>query len=130
MYVSLKVAGVPSDAIGALHASLKQCATVNNYIGLNDIGSRGKKLPLARIMKSEIDAEKETYTVTIEIHARQVAKNAATDDDRPGRFFPQDYCIFAPLSVFKTIFDAIDPRLFPAGNPQEAVELAQNSKPI
>ena len=98
MYVSLKIAGIPVDTIGRLHAIVKSdaCMTVKSYSKAGYITSIGK-LPCVRIRKSMLDEEKGTYTVTVEIEAMQTAKSSPTKEDCPGRFFPQDLLIFTHL---------------------------------
>lgn len=128
MYVSLKIAGVPTDAIGRLHAVIGMDGCKTDGLYSTDRFGKGVKLPCARIRKSELDEGNGTYTVTIEVQATQSAKSCATEKDRPGQFFPQDLVIFAPLRVIKNIFNSIDERLFPIGH--EKTESANKSEKI
>lgn len=123
MYVSLKIGGVPKNAIGKLHEAVDgdRCKTTDMY----EKRESGKmKLPCAHIRKSEFDEERGGYMVTIALEAEQQVKTVATESDRPGSFFPQEVSVFAPLGVLKEIFAAIDPRLFP-DQKKEGVEGAR-----
>lgn len=108
MFATMKIVGVTPDAIGKLHNALSQpeCRT-NERVWLSryESGKSQGQFEFVTIEESKLDSQFKTYTVTLKINLNFLVTSEQRSAD--------EYLIYQPIGVLRSILQAIDPNLLP-----------------
>ena len=96
MQITLKIAGVPSEAIGQLHNAVEATKKTGSWI---------------TIQESAFKCGHDDYVITLKVEPRQEGKDSQNLHKNDG--CEEGYVTYRPLGELLTVLRAADPNLFP-----------------
>lgn len=115
MFAMMKVVGVSSEALGALHQVVGRddlrTREVHNLKDSNQGDAHGRH-PYVTIEDSKLDPKHQTYTVTLKVMLRFhfIRFN-----------HPSEHHLYSPLRAIELVLKAIDPKLVPQDEVEEFI---------